>query len=280
MPPHAFRPPPGFRPHGLHLDNASSRLYAVSHSDALHEEAIFVFDVPDAPPADAPLALRLRFLLTSPRFEYHNRSLLWFLNDVAAVDGANELYVTQLGPLDYSPATFQRDKALWRCAWDEAARQPDGRLPAACAPVLPERFLGLNGIAIDPAGNGTLYVNDEFGGPSRASSQLLPFAREPASGRLTPRGPPLGLRGSAIDNVELDHASGDLTMGQYSNQRKTSKDAELLKRAVGKGAFAPATVVRRASLPADVSYQVSSALTYGRWTLLGSPWDLGPYVCG
>ena len=69
-------------------------------------------------------------------------------------------------------------------------------------------------------------------------------------------------------------------MGQYSNQRKTSKDAELLKRAVGKGAFAPATVVRRASLPADVSYQVSSALTYGRWTLLGSPWDLGPYVCG
>ena len=48
----------------------------------------------------------------------------------------------------------------------------------------------------------------------------------------------------------------------------------------GKGAFAPATVVRRASLPADVSYQVSSALTYGRWTLLGSPWDLGPYVCG
>ena len=50
--------------------------------------------------------------------------------------------------------------------------------------------------------------------------------------RLQPQYQGTGAKDDA-DNVELDHASGDLTMGQYSNQRKTSKDAELLKRAVG-----------------------------------------------
>ena len=34
-------------------------------------------------------------------------------------------------------------------------------------------FRSCNGRGIGPAGNGTLYVNDEFGGPSRASSPPL-----------------------------------------------------------------------------------------------------------
>ena len=35
----------GFRPHGLHIDNVSQRVFAVSHSTLLREESIFVFDI-------------------------------------------------------------------------------------------------------------------------------------------------------------------------------------------------------------------------------------------
>ena len=45
-----------FRPHGLHLDNTSQRLYAVSHSATLHEEAIFVFDVGGSGPSPLELS--------------------------------------------------------------------------------------------------------------------------------------------------------------------------------------------------------------------------------
>lgn len=35
----------GFRPHGIHIDNITNRVYAISHSDLLQEESIFVFDI-------------------------------------------------------------------------------------------------------------------------------------------------------------------------------------------------------------------------------------------
>ena len=267
----------GFRPHGLHLDNSSSRLYAVSHSDLLHEEAVFVFDVQAAAETpDVMPSLRFRYALTSPHFQYHNRSLLWFLNDVAAVDGSDELYVTQLGPLDFSPATFKRDKALWRCTWDEASIGADGRLAASCASALPSLFLGLNGVTINPSAS-TLFVNDEFGGVG-GSSRLLPFARDRTTGVLK-AGAPIALNGSSIDNVERDCASGDLLMGQYHNQHGGSQDAGLRIRSVDGHGYAPARVMSRAAIPKATKFQVSSALTYGQWTLLGSPWDLGPYAC-
>ena len=60
----------GFRPHGLHFDNSSSRLYAVSHSDTLKEESIYVFDVNLEQAASVALRSRrlsFRYLLTSPR---------------------------------------------------------------------------------------------------------------------------------------------------------------------------------------------------------------------
>ena len=271
----------GFRPHGLHFDNSSSRLFAVSHSDALKEESIFVFDVlgrTDETAAALP-TLSFRYLLTSPRFEYHTREWLWFLNDVAAVDGENELYVTQLGPLQYQPGKFQRDKALWRCTWREADKRPDGRLPASCAHAYSTLYLGLNGIAIEPKPSTRLWVNDEFGAAD-GGSQLWPFVRNTTDGRLAPR-PAMPLGGSSIDNAERDHASGDLQMGQYMRADGGGKKAgaELLARAVdpATGKYAPAKVA--VSLPHNVTYQVSTALTYGRWTLLGSPWDLGPYFC-
>lgn len=267
----------GFRPHGLHLDNVTQRLYAVSHSDLLQEEAIFVFDV--ATSTDDMLAaptLRFRYLLTSPHFEYHPRKELWFLNDVAVVDGSDELYVTQLGPLT---GQFGKDKALWRCTWREADVRADRRLPASCSHAVPTLFLGLNGITISP-NSSMVYINDEFGGPN-ASSQIWPYRRSP-DGRLTNAsspGAPIGLHGSSIDNVERDHDSGDLQMGQYARKDNSSKDAQLL------APFDPATgrydrgARVTAAMPRNVTFQVSTSLTFGKWTLLGSPWDKGPYVC-
>ena len=81
----------GFRPHGLHLDNATKRLFAVSHSDENAEESIVAFDVADGDPP----SLRFRFALTSAAFRYYGAGALWFLNDVAAVDGEAELDATQ-----------------------------------------------------------------------------------------------------------------------------------------------------------------------------------------
>ena len=270
----------GFRPHGLHFDNSSSRLYAVSHSDTLKEESIYVFDVNLEQAASVALpkpTLSFRYLLTSPRFEYHTRALLWFLNDVAVVDGKNELYVTQLGPI--GGGKFGKDKALWRCTWREADKRADGRLPASCAHAYKTLSLGLNGIAIEPAPSERLWVNDEFGAPG-GGSQLWPFVRNLTDGGLTPQ-PSIPLGGSSIDNAERDYDSGDLQMGQYQRADGGGKKAgaELLARAVdpASGTYGPAKVA--VALPQNVTYQVSTALTYGKWTLLGSPWDVGPYLC-
>ena len=270
----------GFRPHGLHLDNSSSKLYAVSHSDQLQEESIFVFDILSKGTLKLP-ALKFRYLLTSPHFEYYPRKMLWYLNDVAVVDGASELYVTQLGPLDFSPATFKLNKALWRCTWEEDKAGADGRLAADCTHAVPTLFLGLNGIAIDPHGT-SLLVNDEFGG-SQGASRLVTYRRNQTDGQLTAR-ESMGLNGSSIDNVELDAGSRDLTMGQYANRHQTSKDAGVLVKALpvqpaAPTRYKPARVMGAAALPGNVTFQVSSALRYGEWTLLGSPWDRGPFFC-
>ena len=260
----------GFRPHGLHLDNTSSRLYAISHSATLKEESIFVFDVHEG--ADANPALHFRYALTSPNFEYHPRTLLWFLNDLAVVDGENELFATQLGPFYPVGPT----KALWRCTWRDADVLADGRLPATCARAL-SGFIGLNGIAIEPNAS-YLYVNDEFGAPNH-TSQVRRYARR-ADGSLEARGI-LGLNGSSIDNIERDRSSGELLMGQYDNLDKGVRvDAALLARRDREAPFGySAARETAAALPARAAFQVSTALRYGRWTLLGSPWDRGPYLC-
>ena len=265
----------GFRPHGLHLDNKTQRLYAVSHSAILEEESIFVFDIASST-AGAPPSLSFRYALTSPRFVYHPRDALWFLNDVAAVDGANELYVTQLGPLK-TAVGFTKDKALWRCTWREADRRDDGRLGANCSHAISTLAYGLNGISIHPQSS-ALWVNDEFGGPG-FSSQVWPFARTP-DGRLEAR-TPMPLNGSSIDNIERDFGSGALQMGLYA-RRGARESAELRARLVrGKSGttYGPATLPVVLAANVTRSFQVSSALDWGRWTVLGSPWDVGPIVC-
>ena len=78
----------------IFADNATKRLFAVSHSDENAEESIVAFDVADGDPP----SLRFRFALTSAAFRYYGAGALWFLNDVAAVDGEAELYATQFGP--------------------------------------------------------------------------------------------------------------------------------------------------------------------------------------
>ena len=109
----------GFRPHGLHIDNVSQRVFAVSHSTLLQEESIFVFDIHPRNTSRIPeLQFRykicarsaisfliqivpffllvcctaaylgpIRYALTSSNFTWINGDNLYFLNDVAAVDG-------------------------------------------------------------------------------------------------------------------------------------------------------------------------------------------------
>ena len=44
----------------------------------------------------------------------------------------------------------------------------------------------------------------------------------------------------------------------------------------GAGGHAKPRIVLKQDLE---KWQVSTSLFYGRWTLLGSPWDMGPLAC-
>ena len=117
-----------------------------------------VFDVE----AGAPWpSLAFRFALVSPEFPWYPASAIWFLNDLAAISD-RELYVSQFGPT----GNLLVPKRLWRCAWDEAAVRPDGRLLADCAHAWPETSIGLNGMNIDAA--------------TTATGGIAPFSRDPA----------------------------------------------------------------------------------------------------
>lgn len=264
----------GFRPHGIHIDNVTGRVYAVSHSPIRRQESIVVFDIVPQGHGRLPI-LNFRYALVSPNFPYYGPEFTWFLNDVAAIDGEQELLVTQFGP--FEPSDMRSDKYLWRCTWEEEQVQPGGTLPAHCVHATDESTLGLNGINID-ATTGRVWVNDIW------TPQLWILDRL-SSGALVSRGN-LSLPGN-VDNVERDSASGDLTMGMFCDQPTVDP---ILRLPCGTGGFilsrsnksstdqhSPASVVLEQR--ADPTYQVSSSLVYGKWLVLGSPWATGLVIC-
>jgi len=274
-----------FHPHGLHLDNATQRLFAVCHAKTVPlagqraaEESVVVFDVVQPTTGQSVPTLRYAYALKSPLFQYHSAAEMWFLNDVAVVDGANELYVTQLGPLAKGMGD---NKTFFRCVWSESKAQKDGRLPADCAVAYVDAdgsrpaTYGLNGINIDGDAS-RLFVNDMYGGA------LWVFDRAP-DGSLTRAGT-INLPGW-VDNVERDHASGDLTCGMFANHANASdtRGGNILVKCTDKRAstFAEPAIAQVDDSPRlpGAHYQVSTSLTYGNWTILGSPFDSGLVVC-
>lgn len=259
----------GFRPHGLHIDNVSQRVFAVSHSTLLREESIFVFDIHPSNASRIP-ELRFRYALTSSNFPWVDADNIYFLNDVAAVDGQNELYVTQFGPCPikgpWPSEKEMKQKHLWRCTWDES-RLSDHRVAADCRHAWPIKSFGLNGININPDST-RLWVNDLW------MARLWVFDRHP-DGRLVKASPDIYLPG-LIDNVERDHASGDLTMGMFRNNEANNSvgGAIVLHTKDGKSAPTIADVQDSGTI-----YQVSTSLIYEQWTILGSPWDSGLMIC-
>ena len=279
-----------FHPHGLHLDNATQRLFAVCHSKTTPlegqraaEESVVVFDVvqpSECPSAACMPALRFAYALKSPLFEYYNASYMWFLNDVAVVDGTNELFVTQLGPLKQNMSDA---KTFFRCTWEVSKAGGDGRLPADCAVAYTDAdgnrpaTYGLNGINID-SNSKRLFVNNMFGG------ELWMFDRA-ASGSLT-RVDTINLPGW-IDNVERDHGSGDLTGGMFANHvnKSDNRGGNILVRCTNKqtNVYTEPVIAEEDTSPKandpGAKYQVSTSLTYGDWTILGSPFDTGLVIC-
>jgi hypothetical protein len=272
-----------FRPHGMHIDNTTQRLYTVAHSPTNREESVVVWDI--VPPrrggAGGSLpALSFKYALVSPNFPYHGPQLTWFLNDVTAFDGENDLLVTQFGPWNqsgpWSSGNMPADKFLWRCSWDEADVRPDGRLLATCGHAIEEGSQGLNGITIDRA-TGRLWVNDLW------FPQLWLIDHAP-DGTLTRRGN-VSLPGN-IDNVERDFGSGDLTAGMFCDQ----PTHPVLTAPCGPGGFiyaaarvngtdqhTAATIALELDTPTP--FQVSTSLKYGRYLVLGSPWSSGLVIC-
>lgn len=260
----------GFRYHGLHVDNASQRLYVVSHSDTLEEESIVVFDIAPDSMGGMP-AMKFRYALVSPDLMYFSEDVLWYLNDVAAIDGLNELYTTQFGPQPEVQGSAV-DKHLWRCTWDEADVRADGRLPASCAWAYAEASGGLNGITIDRDAS-RLWVNDLY------TPALWIFDRKSDGSLVKVDEMPLP---GVIDNVERDFGSGNFTMGYISDSWTggappdgvmklggvIEADCEDKRTDAYSSPYVPLLIP---PLHGFDGYGVSTSLVWGRWTLLGSP---------
>jgi hypothetical protein len=262
-------PDDGFRPHGIYIDNSTQRVFAISHSDLLEEESIYVFSIVDEG-SDIPV-LQFDFNLVSESFLWYPEQNIWFLNDLATV-GDSDLLVTQYGPQGVPDS----DKYLYQCSWDESNIQPDGRLSADCAIAYErETSSGLNGMNVN-ADRTKVWVND------LARSRLWEFDRNTTTGVLT-RGPTINLPG-IIDNLEYDISSGDITMGMIFELSLIGNDGRggnIAMRGIG-GPSTQIGVALKDDSPIDGFsdlYQVSSAIEYGKWTVLGSPWDTGLVVC-
>lgn len=264
----------GFRPHGIHLDNVSSRLYAVCHSDLNEEESVVVFDVRGGTRSEWPI-LEFKYALVSPNFTYFGPEVVWFLNDVTGINGKNELLTTQFGPQQRTQGSV-KDKYLWRCTWDEAEVGSTGRLPAACSHAFDEASGGLNGITMDQE-TARVWVNDLY------TPELWVFDRH-NDGSLT-KIDTVPLPG-VIDNVERDLASGDLQMGLIAEDWTGGTPPVLDYGGVQYAACLdkPSGAYDDVSQPLILKvnhsiFGVSTSLVSGRWALLGSPGSEGPMIC-
>jgi len=250
----------GFRPHGIYLDNATQRLFVVSHSEVRQEESIVVFDIRAGKAGMPPSSLAFQFALVSTDLKWQGMADTWFINDVVSTR-PNEVLTTQLGPT----SSGQVPKYLWRCTWDVADRRADGRLPASCLHAYPKSSTGLNGITINAAKT-RVWVNNqddaeiwEFAYNSKDSSlSLLRSIKLP------------GLS----DNFEYDVASNSITIGGFEpngtytaacSDASDTLDAPVI-----------ALDVSKFWLP---DYQVSSAIVYGQWYVMGTPFQHGLLIC-
>ena len=250
----------GFRPHGMHIHNATQRVFVISHSDLVEEESIVAFDIVAVSGSRIP-ALAFRFALITPEWPWWPEENIWWLNDLGVV-GENELFVTQFGPQGRPLIT----KHLWHASWDEEELRPDGRLPCRAEVVADgAASLGLNGMNVvqgHPDMPPMLWANDLF------LDRLWVFERTGGAGlrRLANMELP-----GTVDNVELDFGSRDLTMGLCCG---SGNGAILAERAQE-----PQIVLDLDQLGLGRPYAVSTSLRFGRWLLLGSPADEGPVVC-
>lgn len=250
----------GFRPHGIYIDNSTQRVFAISHSDQLKEESIVVFNI--VPSSGRVPVLDFLFALTSPNFPYYPDFNMWFLNDLSVIN-PNELYVTQWGPFYTWPP---EPRYLFHCTWKDTDLRPDGRLPASCNRAYTEEISeGLNGMTVDASKN-KIWVNDLL------KNRLWVFDRQ-EDGTLV-RGDDIKLPGM-IDNVEYDFKSGDLIMGMIREEHQRFA-GNIISRRTSEHSYADPKVVIQ--IPEEIRH-VSSSLEYGKWVVLGSPGDIGLYIC-
>ena len=97
-----------------------------------------------------------------------------------------------------------------------------------------------------------------------------------SDGTLTPAAD-LALPG-VIDNVEYDAESGDLSMGlifRFQPGEERDGGALVARKAAE---YRPVIVIEQKDF-AISRYQVSSAIEYGGWVVLGSPGAVGLAIC-
>ena len=280
--------PTGFRPHGIFLHNASNRLFAISHNTIDEEESIVVFDViaNETVPAALP-SLSFRFQLTSNAFPWLPTRCGWLLSDLVVVDSV-ELLATQWGPR-YDGNSTQCPEAnnmtdtypLWRCRWSSALVSEGAagvRIPALCSPIRwPGPNVGnggnLNGIALSGADRSRpfVWVNElnarrlwrvHRGGHGVWSGTSYSFLQLP----------------HWVDNVELDDASNELTMGLIDNRPDDGYGGEVSAAVAHDSAlgYAEPQVVMRGQVR---GYVTSSAVATGRYRILGSAVATGLQIC-
>ena len=268
----------GMQPHGMFFDPVADRLYVVSHNDTTREETIVVFGVEHVTNTDNSTGFpNLRFkyalkdLVNANKENFTPKSQIWHFNDVVAVDGKNEVYVTQLGPI------FLPDvpKYVWRCTWSEDGVGTDGRLSMDCAHAYSKPAKnGWNGITIS-GDSAKVWANDIIG------KQIVEFDRQ-SDGSLThvrtvnmPR---------VMDNIEYDRASGDIALSSIGEFGADSiflsgYAGTLIWRCKDKSKHVYSDSVEAYQQGGTPGYQVSSAMMGHGLVMLGSPYQPGPKVC-
>ena len=284
----------GFQPHAMSIDRKAQRLYVLSHSRKMQEEQIFVFMIDDSESTWYP-SLQFQYYLVAPdKFVYPlegkanaylNVSYVFFLNDVGAIEGANELYATQFGPYGGPSADFMRrnDHHVWRCTWNDGmtdyGRLTNSRVTMDCAHASDDTSMGFNGMTVNPEGT-RLWANDIH------VRQLRVYNRDTTTGALA-RLNSIALP-SMVDNVEYDTITGNLMLGasngqgSYLNSDPTAETAGVLVfKNDDASIYKRASVVRRTVAPAvnGVDYTTSAAVTTAGWVVLGSSCGTGPVIC-
>uniref|UniRef100_A0A0G4GPK6 SMP-30/Gluconolactonase/LRE-like region domain-containing protein n=1 Tax=Chromera velia CCMP2878 TaxID=1169474 RepID=A0A0G4GPK6_9ALVE len=198
------------RIHGLHLSNATNRLYAVNHPGGFSR--VEVFEISERPDGGPALRWLFAFAPTDGSFPVGG------LNAVVEGTSPKEIYVTVFKPRGLKPPGLdeffdsveelghilfasESESQVLRCVVDDDESEPQGTKGKGMCGKAASGFVLVNGMTADP-GRNLFFVNEMI------KKEVRVFSRSPEDGSL--RYIKALTLPSVPDNIHFDSESGDL----------------------------------------------------------------------